>query len=96
MNETAIILMDLKYCEQCGGLWLRRKTSDEVLCRGCRCAVARIPEAWRGAAGRKRPCQRVRAWFEARWKPLQAGGSRRPRTRRGWNRSSLAASGRVQ
>ena len=36
MNELAnVIQLELKYCERCGGLWLRRKGSDLVFCVSC-------------------------------------------------------------
>ena len=28
--------VELKYCERCGGLWLRRPRHDEVQCGRCR------------------------------------------------------------
>jgi len=30
------IQLDLKYCERCGGLWLRRKGTNGVYCAGCK------------------------------------------------------------
>jgi len=33
--ETGEVPMELKYCERCGGLWLRRQGEDVVYCRGC-------------------------------------------------------------
>ncbi len=29
------IELELKYCERCGGLWLRRQGSEEVYCPPC-------------------------------------------------------------
>lgn len=45
MNFTQVIeqddvLLDLKYCERCGGLWLRPLKNDESYCAGCRAALA--------------------------------------------------------
>jgi Zn-finger nucleic acid-binding protein len=34
------IQMELKYCERCGGLWLRLKGSDLVYCPSCAVALA--------------------------------------------------------
>lgn len=31
----AVVGLELKYCEQCGGLWLRRRGSSECYCAGC-------------------------------------------------------------
>lgn len=32
---SGAIQLELKYCERCGGLWLRPKGSGLVLCSGC-------------------------------------------------------------
>jgi hypothetical protein len=34
------IEVELKYCERCGGLWLRRQGADGVYCGGCRVRLA--------------------------------------------------------
>ena len=41
--------IELKYCERCGGLWLRRHKSDQVYCASC------APEMRLMAIPRKRP-----------------------------------------
>jgi hypothetical protein len=38
--EAGFIQMELKYCERCGGLWLRVKASGLVFCGPCAQAVA--------------------------------------------------------
>ncbi|HJS98635.1 MAG TPA: hypothetical protein VJ756_06055 [Terriglobales bacterium] len=35
--------LELKYCEQCGGLWLRRRGSDECYCAACARFLEDIP-----------------------------------------------------
>ena len=47
MNFTTMIVrkeaaMELKYCERCGGLWLRRLGQDVVYCEGCRAQIAAL------------------------------------------------------
>jgi hypothetical protein len=37
-----VILLELKYCERCGGLWLRALDSEEVLCGSCSAQMARL------------------------------------------------------
>ena len=37
--------VELKYCERCGGLWLRRRGSERVYCAVCMPKVAELPEA---------------------------------------------------
>ncbi len=34
--------MELKYCERCGGLWLRRGGEAEVYCVECRARIAAV------------------------------------------------------
>lgn len=36
------IQMELKYCERCGGLWLRLKGSDLIYCPECTVILAGI------------------------------------------------------
>jgi hypothetical protein len=37
------VRMELKYCERCGGLWLRECGTEEVYCGNCRAQVADLP-----------------------------------------------------
>lgn len=41
-------IRELKYCERCGGLWLRRQGNEEVYCKGCRQLMARLPMGRKG------------------------------------------------
>jgi hypothetical protein len=34
---------ELKYCERCGGLWLRPAGGDQTYCVGCGQAMAELP-----------------------------------------------------
>jgi ribosomal protein S27AE len=54
MEEQGDIRMELKYCERCGGLFLRQTHSMRVYCVPC------APEMQRMATGKKLP-QSVRA-----------------------------------
>jgi hypothetical protein len=36
------VRMELKYCERCGGLWLRLKGSDLVYCPACSMVLAGV------------------------------------------------------
>lgn len=53
MNDLQI---DLKVCEGCGALWLRRTLSGEVYCRGCKQKLADFP----APRGRRAPQRRTR------------------------------------
>ena len=41
-SRKVAVKVELKYCERCGGLWLRRKGADIVLCDGCRAQMAAL------------------------------------------------------
>jgi len=49
--EFEIVEMELKYCERCGGLWLRPQDSGEVYCESCVPKMADLP------VPKKRSCQ---------------------------------------
>jgi len=34
-QDVEIIEVELKYCERCGGLWIRPKGSQRVFCAAC-------------------------------------------------------------
>jgi hypothetical protein len=50
---------ELKYCERCGGLWLRPVGGRQVYCTGCGRAMAELPPASR-KPDRARVAQRPR------------------------------------
>jgi hypothetical protein len=39
--------LELKYCERCGGLWLRPVDSGQIYCVACGRAMAELPPASR-------------------------------------------------
>jgi len=47
MNADAsgieVVLLELKYCERCGGLWLRQRDVSGVECAACRLGSAGSP-----------------------------------------------------
>jgi Zn-finger nucleic acid-binding protein len=40
---TAEASLELKYCERCGGLWLRPPGSGQIYCTTCFRAIAELP-----------------------------------------------------
>ena len=42
--EGQEIQVELKYCERCGGLWLRPRGADGVFCASCRVSLAAMPD----------------------------------------------------
>jgi hypothetical protein len=49
-TRAVAVAVELKYCERCGGLWLRRQGEDVVYCDRCRAQIAALlrPRRWRG------------------------------------------------
>jgi uncharacterized Zn finger protein (UPF0148 family) len=38
-----IVRLELKYCERCGGLWLREKGTEDVYCPSCAVEMQDMP-----------------------------------------------------
>jgi hypothetical protein len=55
-TEATEIQLDLKYCERCGGLWLRPKQTKGVYCAGCSAYLLAMPH--RGEAPPRKPRRR--------------------------------------
>lgn len=43
LENQAYVGLELKYCERCGGLWLRPRGSAGVYCRPCHSIMAALP-----------------------------------------------------
>jgi hypothetical protein len=68
MQNNSIAKMELKYCERCGGLWLRQQArSENVYCPRC------TPEMLEMAVPRKKPP--VSAGLDAIECPAIQGGA---------------------
>ncbi len=50
--------LELKYCERCGGLWLRTKRSSEVYCHKCLPEMTALPPATKRRAAIRLPLRR--------------------------------------
>lgn len=60
--EGPTTLLELKYCERCGGLWLRPQAADGVYCGGCRAYLAAMHDPGKrppGNARRRRKLKQV-------------------------------------
>jgi hypothetical protein len=44
-ESTGEVRMELKYCERCGGLWLRPTDGGQIYCAACGRAMAELPPA---------------------------------------------------
>lgn len=43
-ENPEIIELELKYCERCGGLWLRVRGRDDIYCSSCALQVAGLED----------------------------------------------------
>jgi len=43
IEDLEIVQLELKYCERCGGLWMRVQGSQEVYCSGCAASILELP-----------------------------------------------------
>jgi len=41
-EEIEVLQLELKYCERCGGLWLRVRGLQEVYCSSCAAAMSEV------------------------------------------------------
>jgi hypothetical protein len=45
--DDVLVPVELKYCERCGGLWLRETDEGEIYCPGCRPEMMDLPRGKR-------------------------------------------------
>src|SRR5271169_2384066 len=64
--EDHQIQVELKYCERCGGLWLRPQGAGGVYCATCRARLAAMPDPGEPSPGkaRRRKARLPRANFQ--------------------------------
>ena len=43
IDGIEVLELELKYCERCGGLWLRVRRSEQIYCQSCIRSVAELP-----------------------------------------------------
>jgi hypothetical protein len=58
IEEWAIIRLELKYCERCGGLWLRQRGTGRVYCAACTTEISDFPLYRRRIARTRLPTNR--------------------------------------
>ncbi len=44
-NTDGKMILELKYCERCGGLWLRPAGGGQIYCASCAKQIAEMPPA---------------------------------------------------
>jgi hypothetical protein len=52
---TDRMCLELKYCERCGGLWLRPVGGGQIYCATCARGMAELPPAWHEAESEEMP-----------------------------------------
>lgn len=55
LEEVEVIELELKYCERCGGLWVRSQRNAQVYCRHCIQEIAMMAPATRRRANARLP-----------------------------------------
>ncbi len=53
--DTNELQLELKYCERCGGLWLRPLGGGQIYCAPCGRAMAELPAVSHRARGARMP-----------------------------------------
>jgi len=59
--EGSEIQVELKYCERCGGLWLRQEGTNGVYCASCRERLAAMPNPGEAPPRKARSRRKARA-----------------------------------
>jgi hypothetical protein len=54
-NPESEIQFELKYCERCGGLWLRPTGGGQIYCTACAQAMAELPPVSQKPGGARVP-----------------------------------------
>ena len=72
--EGEVILLELKYCERCGGLWLRLRDVPDVYCASCVVEMLELPAPRRADSRPRLPGNRkVQITAEPETRPLICG-----------------------
>jgi Zn-finger nucleic acid-binding protein len=51
LKVNEVLRLELKYCERCGGLWLRPAGGTQVYCASCARQMSELPRPWRRLDG---------------------------------------------
>lgn len=57
-DESVEVGVELKYCEHCGGLWVRERGAGVVYCGKCQALVADLPIPKKRPRGAELPVRR--------------------------------------
>lgn len=75
-SEWVVIQLELKYCERCGGLFLRRQGIGEVYCVGCAEQVVELRTTGKARSRPRLPVNpEARRGFEVVRRTGEGGGN---------------------
>lgn len=58
MEPENLIQLELKYCERCGGLWIRPLESENVYCATCAIAMMEVASSTKRKSSPRLPINR--------------------------------------
>jgi hypothetical protein len=58
LENVEILELELKYCERCGGLWLRVQGRQDVYCFSCAGAMSEVAIGFRSRRAARLPIHR--------------------------------------
>jgi hypothetical protein len=64
-DDTHELYLELKYCERCGGLWLRPRDGEQVYCVRCAHEMAQLPDPPRRRSSVRNRVDVARTWTDA-------------------------------
>ena len=70
--EGSEIHVELKYCERCGGLWLRPQGTSGVYCASCRVCLAAMPNPGEAPPRKARSRRKARVRRDVQREDLQS------------------------
>jgi len=60
-EEMKVVQLELKYCERCGGLWLRIRGKQEPYCSACAAAMSEVAISRKSTRSARLPVHDIRS-----------------------------------
>ena len=74
-DEVEVLQLELKYCERCGGLWLRVRGTQDIYCSSCAAAMSEVAISRRSKRPPRLPVRDIDGQRSTRY-PLFLNGGR--------------------